>query len=126
MVWNKKSFRRHLSREAQHTRKDNCNNVPPFWKVKFLSDLSDLSDKSDLSVGQHTYRAIHLLNFGEDVKKRLRLLSEVVLRTVKRRLASSFRHFLGKKMAAGFFIATRHSERLFEVKNSKFRYEIKF
>ena len=37
--------------------------------------------------------------FGEDVKKRLRLLSEVVLRTVKRRLASSFRHFFAKKMA---------------------------
>ena len=32
------------------------------------------------------------LEFGEDVKKRLRLLSEVVLRTVKRRLASSFHH----------------------------------
>ena len=29
------------------------------------------------------------LEFGEDVKKRLRLLSEVVLRTVKRRLPSS-------------------------------------
>ena len=49
------------------------------------------------------------LEFGEDVpaslhyavarKKRLRLLSEVVLRTVKRRLASSFRHFFAKKMA---------------------------
>ena len=47
------------------------------------------------------------LEFGEDVpasfhyavarKKRLRLLSEVVLRTVKRRLASSFRHFFCKK-----------------------------
>ena len=37
------------------------------------------------------------LEFGEDVKKRLRLLSEVVLRTVKRRLASSFRHFFVKK-----------------------------
>ena len=43
------------------------------------------------------------LEFGEDVKKRLRLLSEVVLRTVKRRLASSFAIFLAKKMAAGNF-----------------------
>ena len=40
-----------------------------------------------------------LLEFGEDVKKRLRLLSEVVLRTVKRRLASSFAIFFAKKMA---------------------------
>jgi len=40
-----------------------------------------------------------LLGFGEDVKKRLRLLSEVVLRTVKRRLTSSFAIFLDKKMA---------------------------
>ena len=48
-----------------------------------------------------------LLKFGEDVpasfhyavarKKRLRLLSEVVLRTVKRRLTSSFAIFLTKK-----------------------------
>ena len=47
------------------------------------------------------------LEFGEDVpasfhyavarKKRLRLLSEVVLRTVKRRLTSSFAIFLTKK-----------------------------
>ena len=37
------------------------------------------------------------LEFGEDVKKRLRLLSEVVLRTVKRRLTSSFAIFFGKK-----------------------------
>ena len=47
-----------------------------------------------------------LLKFGEDVpasfhyavarKKRLRLLSEVVLRTVKRRLMSSFAIFLQK------------------------------
>ena len=33
------------------------------------------------------------LEFGEDVKKRLSLLSEVVLRTVKRRLTSSFAIF---------------------------------
>ena len=39
------------------------------------------------------------LEFGEDVKKRLRLLSEVVLRTVKRSLAASFAIFLQKKMA---------------------------
>ena len=39
------------------------------------------------------------LEFGEDVKKRLRLLSEVVLRTVKRRLAATFAIFLAKKMA---------------------------
>ena len=38
-----------------------------------------------------------LLVFCEDVKKRLRLLSEVVLRTVKRRLASSFAIFFAKK-----------------------------
>jgi hypothetical protein len=31
-----------------------------------------------------------------------------------------------KKMAAGFFISTRHSERLFELKTSEFRCEIKF
>ena len=37
---------------------------------------------------------------GEDVKKRLRLLSEVALRAVKRRLASSFAIFLGKKKMA--------------------------
>ena len=37
------------------------------------------------------------LEFGKDVKKRLRLLSEVELRTVKRRLTSSFRHFFAKK-----------------------------
>ena len=36
-----------------------------------------------------------LLVFCEDVKKRLHLLSEVVLRTVKRRLASSFAIFFG-------------------------------
>jgi len=37
------------------------------------------------------------------VKKRLRLLSEVVLRTVKRRLASSFAIFLQKKWRLAFF-----------------------
>jgi len=31
-----------------------------------------------------------------------------------------------KKMAAGFFNVPRHSELLFEAKNSEFRYEIKF
>ena len=43
------------------------------------------------------------LEFGEDVKKRLRLLSEVVLRTVKRRLTSSFAIFLQKKWRLAFF-----------------------
>ena len=45
-----------------------------------------------------------LLEFGEDVKKKLCFLSEVALRAVKRRLASSFAIFLAKKMAerAGF------------------------
>jgi len=38
------------------------------------------------------------LGFGEDVKKRLRLLSEVVLRTVKRRLTSSFAIFFAKML----------------------------
>ncbi len=33
---------------------------------------------------------------------------------------------MGKKMAAGIFNATRHPERLFEVKNSGFRCEMKF
>ena len=76
------------------------------------------------------------LGFGEDVpallhyavarKKRLSLLSEVVLRTVKRRLTSSFAIFLDKKMAAGFFIASHHSETHFELKNSEFGCEIKF
>ena len=37
------------------------------------------------------------LEFGEDVKKRLCLLSEVVLRTVKRRLTSSFPPFFWQK-----------------------------
>ena len=66
------------------------------------------------------------LVFGEDVKKKLRFLSEVVLRTVKRRLASSFRHFLGKKMAAGNFIFPRQSERLLEEETSEFGCEMKF
>ena len=67
------------------------------------------------------------LEFGEDVKKRLRLLSEVVLRTVKRRLTSSFAIFIffKIKMAARFFIATRHSETHFELKNSEFCCEMK-
>ena len=34
--------------------------------------------------------------------------------------------FMAKKMAAGIFNATRHSERLFELKNSEFCCEIKF
>ena len=39
-----------------------------------------------------------LLEFGEDVKKKLCFLSEVVPDgTVKRSLAASFRHFFGKK-----------------------------
>ena len=36
------------------------------------------------------------------------------------------RHFLGKKMAEGFFSLSRHSERHFELENSEFRCEIKF
>ena len=76
------------------------------------------------------------LHYAVARKKRLRLLSEVVLRTVKRRLPSSpcglrrdkcvfVRHFFGKKMAAGFFIVPRHSERHFELKNSEFPCEMK-
>ena len=38
-----------------------------------------------------------LLEFGEDVKKKLCFLSEVALRAVKRRLTSSFAIFFGKK-----------------------------
>jgi hypothetical protein len=34
--------------------------------------------------------------------------------------------FWQKKMAAGFFSLPRHSEPLFEAKNSEFRCEIKF
>ena len=64
--------------------------------------------------------------FGEDVKKRLRLLSEVVLRTVKRRLTSSFRHFFAKKWRLEFLSSPRYSEQRFELKNSEFRCEIKF
>jgi len=96
------------------------------------------------------------LVFGEDVpasfhyavarKKRLCLLSEVVLCTVRRRLTSTFAIFFAfqkcfsviafisfrlsrifaKKMAAGIFNATRHSEWYFEVKNSEFRCEMNF
>ena len=40
--------------------------------------------------------------------------------------AATFAIFLAKKMAAGFFISTRHSERLFEEETSEFRREMNF
>ena len=46
------------------------------------------------------------LEFGEDVKKRLRLLSEVVLRTVKRSLAASFAIFLAKNNGGWKFLSS--------------------
>ena len=51
-----------------------------------------------------------LLEFGEDVKKRLRLLSEVVLRTVKRRLAATFAIFLQKKWRRESEFSTSHCQ----------------
>ena len=53
-------------------------------------------------------------------------MHEAALRAMKQSLTASFRHFFCKKMAAGFFIFPRHSERLFELKNSEFRCEMKF
>ena len=74
--------------------------------------------------------------FGEDVpasfyyavarKKRLRLLSEERLSPREEKTYGDLRHFFAKKMAAGFFISTRHSERHFELKTSEFRCEMNF
>ena len=56
--------------------------------------------------------------FGEDVKKRLRLLSEVVLRTVKRRLASSFAIFFAvQKCSYGIAFISFRLSRIFDKKN---------
>ena len=57
-------------------------------------------------------------------------MHEAALRAMKQSLTASFRHFFckkkKKKMAAGNFYLPRHSERLFEAKNSEFRCEMKF
>ena len=66
---------------------------------------------------------------GEDVKKRLRLLSEERLSPREEKPCGFVRHFhflFKMKMAACFFIATHHSEQRFELKNSEFRCEMKF
>ena len=42
-------------------------------------------------------------------------MHEAALRSMKQSLTASFRHFFAKKMA-GFFITTRYSEWLFELK----------
>ena len=56
--------------------------------------------------------------FGEGVKKRLHLLSEVVLRTVKRRLASSFAIFFGiQKCFYGIAFISFRLSRIFAKKN---------
>ena len=52
-------------------------------------------------------------------------MHEAALRAMIQSLTASFRHFFAKKMAAGFFNFTRHSERHFELKNSEFCCEIK-
>ena len=48
--------------------------------------MSDFTSEMKRQRNETTSQA-RLREFGEDVKKRLRFLSEVVLRTVKRRLA---------------------------------------
>ena len=56
------------------------------------------------------------------------VLSEELLLAQKREEKTYVfvRHFLGKKMAAGNFISTRHSEPHFEAETSEFRCEMKF
>ena len=70
------------------------------------------------------------LEFGEDVptslhdavarKKRLRLLSEVVLRTVKRRLASSFAIFLQKNGGWKFHLSPTILNGILSLKTQNF------
>jgi hypothetical protein len=53
-------------------------------------------------------------------------MHEAALRAMKQSLRLHSAIFLAKKMAAGIFFSTRHSEPLFEAKTSEFRCEMKF
>ena len=89
-------------------RKLKCSIPEPFFYIAACPATAD--------------KQARLLEFGEDVKKKLCFLSEVVPDgTVKRSLAASF-----AIMAAGFFIFPRHSEAHFELKTSEFCCEMKF